>query len=146
MLAAMTTERAKNMMDEGYHCSQVVACHAAECLGLDKDYMITISSGFGGGCNHGDSCGVVIGAILALSLVYGTGHVDEQRDAVMKEKVREFTGKFVAVHKSTLCRDLLDGYDNADPNRVSKETTWDNCPGYCHTACEILDEMIGDRY
>lgn len=146
MLKKMELARASEMMDAGYHCSQVVACHAAECMGLDVNHMVRISSGLCGGCCNGDTCGAVSGAILAISLVYGSDGVDEERDAVMKEKVREFTAKFVAKHGSTLCRVLLDGYDNADPDRVSTETTWDNCPQYCATACEILDGIIGHVY
>lgn len=146
MLVKMTLERATEMMNAGYHCSQVLACHAAECLGLDMNHMIRISSGFGGGCAHGDTCGVITGAILAISLVYGSDGVDKERDAVMKDKIREFNAKFIEKHGSCLCRDLLDGYDNADPDRVSTETTWDNCPQYCTDACEILDEIIGHVY
>lgn len=146
MLKKMTLERATEMMDANYHCSQVVATHAAECMGLDVGRMVRMSSGLCGGCVHGDTCGTISGAILAISIVYGSDVVDEERDVVMKEKIREFTDKFVAKHGSTLCRDLLDGYDNADPNRVARDDTWAKCPQYCVTACELLDEIIGDTY
>jgi len=45
--------------------------HACEVLGLDKDLLLKVSGGLGGGCFHGDICGCVSGAIMAIGAVYG---------------------------------------------------------------------------
>ena len=45
-----------------------------------------------------------------------------------------------------LCRQLLGGYDKADPDAVAPDDAYDNCARYCATACRILDSLIGDRY
>ena len=58
MAEKMTKERATQlMMGDGYHCSQTVITHIAEVLGLDRDLLVKITAGLGGGCraerNHG---------------------------------------------------------------------------------------------
>ena len=142
----MTETRANEMMDAGYHCSQVVACHIAECMGLNVEEQMRLTAGLGGGCNHGDTCGVISAGILALGRVYGFDHYTEEQDTLLKDKVREFQAKFIEKHGATLCRELLENYDMADPDRVSTDTTWKNCGKYCEDTCAILDEMIGEFY
>ena len=146
MAEKMTEVRANEMMDQGYHCSQVVTCHIAECMGLDVAECMRMTAGLGAGCNHGDTCGVISAGVLALSRVFGFAVYDEEKDTLLKEKVREFQARFIELHGATLCRELLENYDAADPNRVSTETTWANCGKYCADACAILDEMIGEFY
>lgn len=140
----MTEEKARELMDAGYHCSQVLAYHIAEELNLDKSTWLRITSGLGGGCNHGDTCGAISGGAIGLGAVYGYDEENPgEKDDIIKGKVREFQERFIEKNGSVLCRDLLDGYDNADPNRVSKDDTWANCARYCAEAAEIFDELIG---
>lgn len=141
----MTEKRASEMLGGGYHCSQVVACHMAECMGLDKAEAMKMTAGLGAGCNHGDTCGAISAGVLALSRVYGFDVYDAEKDTLLKEKVREFQARFIALHGAVLCRELLENYDAADPDPVSTETTWDNCGKYCADACAILDEMLGEH-
>ena len=139
----MTEERAQELMGAGFHCSQVLAYHIAEELNLDKDMWLKITSALGGGCNHGDTCGAISGAMLGLGAVYGFSNENPgEVDTFIKEKSRELQARFIEKHGSVLCRDLLNGYDNADPNRESKPDTWDKCGLYCADAAEILDSII----
>lgn len=143
----MTVALADRLMEEGFHCSQCVFPYAAQRLGMDRTEAFRLSAGLGGGCFHGDSCGAVTGAILALSMVYGFDAPNPgEADEMLVAKVREFEAKFVQEHGALLCRQLLGGFDMADHEAEAPEGTYDNCPRYCETACRILDEMIGDRY
>jgi C_GCAxxG_C_C family probable redox protein len=143
----MTETRANEMMAVGFHCSQVVMCHVAEMMGTDVNYALRLTAGLGAGCNHGDTCGVISAGALALGLLYGFDQPNAaEENTLLIAKVREFQERFVALHGSTLCRVLLNGYDAADPNRQSTPTTWDNCGKYCEDACAILDDMIGADY
>ncbi|MBO4235930.1 MAG: C_GCAxxG_C_C family protein [Firmicutes bacterium] len=144
-MSKMTEEKANELMDAGYHCSQVLAYHVAEELGLDKAEWLKLTSGLGGGCNHGDTCGAITGAIIGLGAVYGfcEENYSEEKDEIIKEKVKELQERFIEKHGSVLCRDLLDGYDNADPNSESSDDTWDNCGMYCADAAVIWDEIVG---
>ena len=142
-MSKMTEEKANELMNAGYHCSQVLAYHIAEKFDLDKDEWLRITSGLGGGCNHGDTCGAITGAILGLGVALGFSEENPgEKDVYIKEKVRELQAKFIEKHGSVLCRDLLNGYDNADPNRVSKDDTWDKCGLYCADAAEIMDSIV----
>ena len=145
----MTEARAREIMDGGFHCSQVIIGHFADHMGMDeakKDELMRMTAGLGGGCNHGDTCGAISAGILALSSIFGFDRYTEEQDNQNKDKIREFQAKFIELHGSVLCRNLLDNYDGADPNRVSTDTTWANCAKYCEDACAILDEMIGTHY
>lgn len=145
--SCMTGGRAEALLDAGFYCSQCVFPYAACRLGMDEGHAYRMSAGLGGGCFHGDSCGAVTGAIMALGMVYGfdqpnSGEADERLIA----KVYEFEDRFRAENGGLLCRELLGGFDKADRKASAPEGTYDNCPKYCATACRILDEMIGEQY
>ena len=54
------------------------------------------SAGLGGGCFHGDSCGAVTGAAMALSIVFGFDRPNaEEADKPLIEKVHEFQKRFL---------------------------------------------------
>lgn len=143
----ITRERADAMMEQGFHCSQCVFPYAASRLGMDTAQALKLSAGLGGGCFHGDSCGAVTGGVMALGMVYGFDSPNaEEADALLVEKVQEFTARFQEKTGALLCRQLLNGFDKSDPDAVAPEGTYDNCAAYCAQACAILDEMIGDRY
>ena len=45
----MTVEKAAEFLGQGFHCSQCVIGYGADKLGLDKDLMLQVSGGLGGG-------------------------------------------------------------------------------------------------
>ena len=152
MAEKMTVEKARDfMMGQGFHCSQCVLSHTAEMVGLDKDLMLKLSAGLGGGCFHGDTCGTISAAVITLCAVYGYNqpHSGEQ-NAKMVEKINEFEQRFIAKHGSLLCRDLLGGYDFSKPGDSEKimgggaTGPLKNCPTYCTDVCDILDDMLKD--
>lgn len=143
----MTAQMADEMLSQGFHCSQCVFSYVAERLGMDKSAALKLSAGLGGGCFHGDSCGAITGAIMALGMVYGFDHPDaREEDAVLIAKVRELEQRFIAQNGSVLCRELLNGYDKADPNAVAPENTYRNCGKYCADACSVIDELLHTHY
>lgn len=104
----MTVFTADRLMNSGFHCSQCVFPYAAYRLGMDRAEALRLSAGLGGGCFHGDSCGAVTGAILALGLVYGFDQPDAaQEDRLLIARVREFEARFCAAHGACLCRERL---------------------------------------
>ena len=150
MAEKMTKERATQlMMGDGYHCSQTVITHIAEVLGLDRDLLVKITAGLGGGCFHGDVCGCVSAAIIGLSAVYGynTAGAAEQ-NAIMVGKLAEFKQKFIEENGSIVCKDLLDGKSFAIPEEaeeiMSTGLPFPRCPGFVESACRIWDEIVAD--
>ena len=147
MTEKMTTEKADAMMEHGYHCSQVVFGHLAELQGMDRNEALRLSAGLGGGGFHGEMCGTVSGAILALGLKYGYDKEDaEAENELLVEKIHEFEEKFIAKHGSLACRDLL-GYDMGKedgPDNMETDDTYANCSTFCKDACDIIEELLKD--
>lgn len=142
----MTEEKALALMEEGFHCSQVVYAYAAERLGMDRGQALKMTAALGGGVNHGDTCGTISGSAMALGTVFGFDTPDAEKDAALIKMIVDLQERFTAKHGSCLCRDLLDGYDKAVKGSVPNEHTFDNCQAYCTTACAILDEYLGSYY
>ena len=100
----MTEARADALMEDGFHCSQCVFPYAAFRLGMDRDEALRLSAGLGGGCFHGDSCGAVTGAAMALSIVFGFDRPNaEEADKLLIEKVHEFQKRFLEENGSASC-------------------------------------------
>lgn len=147
MAEKMTEARANEMMDQGYHCSQCVLMHAAETLGRDADDALRIASGLGGGLFHGDVCGTVTAAAVAISMRYGfSGPNPGEADDLLKAKVHEFEDRFLGRYGTLCCRELLGGYDctraEDDQPEGVPEDPWAHCGQYCEFACEVLDELL----
>jgi len=147
MAERIRKEYADTMMDRGYHCSQVVAAHVAECMGLDVKAALRLTAALGMGCNHGDTCGVISAGALAIGLCYGFDSPDaSEANTVLVGKVKEYERRFQSLHGSLLCRTLLKGYDAAIEGMQAPADTWDSCGSYCADGCAILDEMLGSFY
>lgn len=130
----------------GLHCSQCVLEAVSTDIGIDRDLALKISSGFGGGMCHGELCGAVTGAVMALSLKYGNvDGIDNEAKQKEYKIVRGFCKEFKNINGSILCRDLM-GVDFAEKeNRnIAKEKGLfkKNCPKYIKDAINILDEFL----
>lgn len=142
----MTTELAVTMFGQGFDCSQVVLSHVSDKLGISQETALKAAAAFGGGMWHGETCGCVVGALIALGLKYGTttpGDADG-KNSMLKMKA-EFEQKFCEAHGSCICRKIL-GYDLTIPEEMEKiqekkllETL---CPQVVCTACNILEEIL----
>ena len=101
-------EQATTLFANGYNCAQAVIGVFAEENGLDKNTALKLANGFGGGLRHGEVCGAVSGAILAIGLRCGfCVEQDFSQKAYCNEKTIEFINRFREKHGSILCRDLL---------------------------------------
>ena len=102
MEKTMTEARADALMEDGFHCSQCVFPYAAFRLGMDRDEALRLSAGLGGGCFHGDSCGAVTGAAMALSIVFGFDRPNaEEADKLLIERVFDYAhaGEIAVIRK-----------------------------------------------
>ena len=141
----LTREQAQEMMQSGLHCSQVVLGHFAEELGLDKEMLMKLAAGLGGGCKHGEICGTVTGAILALGYKYGlTDGPAEKENTILPEKIHELEDKILERHGTLNCRDFR-GFDKGKPEgpgNMPRDDMFEVCFGLCAEVCEIVDELI----
>ena len=142
----LTPAQAERQFSQGFHCSQVVLAHAADEVGLDEEMARRIAGGLGGGAFHGELCGCVSGAILALSLQYGFDQPFATEDSArLTAQISEFTRRFQEAHGSIVCRELLK-YDFADPEQarriMAEKLFLPLCPQLAASACAMLDEML----
>ena len=127
------------------HCSQIVLAEAAEEHGYDRGEAMRMASPFGGGMFRGDTCGAVLGALLAIGMKYGNcelGNTEQDKECI--KKVKEFQEKFTERYGSTICRELI-GFDFADPEQareaVESGRVYKICPGLVLGAIKILGEL-----
>ena len=143
----LDVEQAKEiMLGQGFHCSQVVIMHACEKLGIDPARAVKMAGGLGGGCFHGEVCGCVSAAILALGLGYGYNEPNSRdQNAILTAKVREFEQKFEERNGSLLCKGIL-GYNMAIPEEMQilreKGIIRATCPALVVDTCSLLDEFL----
>lgn len=145
----MTPENVLEKFMQKFNCAQIVFAHGAENLDIDMDIALKIPAVFGGGMHHGNECGAVTGALMAIGLKYGNNQPNQaEQVALALQKQAEFEEKFKALHQSIMCRDLLDGMDFGKPEDVPKIVqsglTATLCPKLVSNACYILDEILAD--
>jgi C_GCAxxG_C_C family probable redox protein len=131
----------------GFNCSQSVLAAYCTDLDLDEDLALRVASGFGGGMGRrGDTCGAVSGAIMVLSLKYGS---IAPQDKATKEKtyqqVRAFVERFQEHNGAVRCNDLLE-VDISTPAGLNLARTdgrmKQRCPGFVGDAAELLEEYL----
>ena len=128
----------------GFHCANCSLCPWADALGYDEEELLRMSSAFGGGMFHGETCGAVTGSLMAIGLALGGG--PEQLELLI-EKTGEFQRAFEQRFGSTVCQKLI-GYNNGDPeeHRKAEESgiLMDLCPELVCGAVEILNGLLAD--
>lgn len=130
---------------KGFDCGQVVLMAFADELGYDEEELARVSSAFGGGMFHGDTCGAVCGALMALGMRYGHDSFGQNdRKQKIQEKATEFEHSFIVQRGSLYCRDLL-GYDVAKGEfeaAVEAGAVIDCCPTCVLTAIAEVQRLF----
>ncbi len=142
-----TVDQAVVLFQQGFSCSQAVCAAHAPSLGLSRDMALKVAAGFGGGlARHGEVCGAVTGAIMAIGLK--TGSI-EAADIAAKEKTYAMTHQaieqFKDRHGSILCRELL-GCNIGQPEGLRQardgQLFTTRCPRFVQDAAEIVSALI----
>lgn len=146
-LREMTEDKAREGFGGGFDCSMLVAGHCSHALGMDEKDALKMAAGFGGGMWHGETCGCVTGALMALGLKYGNCELGdkETKDAFLAKKAA-FEAAFAEENGSLICREIL-GNDLSTPEGMEKimaeNLLMTRCPKLVCSACEIMDGLLG---
>jgi C_GCAxxG_C_C family probable redox protein len=141
------SERAKELLKEGYSCSQAVFATFCEELGLDKDTALKIADAFGGGIGHmGLTCGAITGAAMVAGLRHGrTAAADNEAKQRTSRIVKALAEAFREKHGTIACAALL-GCNVGTPEGMQyfKEHGFRNtkCLQYVADAAAILDDIL----
>ena len=103
-----TGEKAVAYFNEGYNCAESTLLALSDFLEIECRYIPRVAGGFGGGIGkHGEICGALSGAIMALGIVFGR---ENAKDREGKEKMygiaESFVLKFEREFRCIRCRDL----------------------------------------
>lgn len=131
---------------EGFDCSQIVLASVCDKLNLSDEDALKVAACFGGGMWHGQTCGCVVGSLMALGMKYATTKPNDKegKDKLLQLKA-QFEEKFCEKHGSCLCKEIL-GYDLSKEDEMAKimeeKLLETKCPKVVLDACDILEEMI----
>lgn len=142
----MTKQEIDTLLGQGYDCGQIVLLSAAVKLGLTREQALRICAGFGGGMLAGETCGAVVGALMAIGCKNGAWQPGDlaAKNAVMAQ-IASFRTQFAEKNGSCMCRDLL-GYNIGIPEEAEKigelGLTQKICPGVILSAVELLNDFL----
>ncbi len=142
-------ERAEQLLQQQYHCSQALFGAFAHDFGLDLKTAFKISTCFGGGMRQGGTCGCITAAMLVLGMAMGFYDAqDRELEVYGNQKTNEFIKRFTAAMDGKVyCRDIL-GRDISKPEDMAiirkEKLILKKCPRAIQVSIEILEDMLSD--
>lgn len=142
-------EKAEQLLQQQYHCSQALFGAFADDFGFDLKTAFKISTCFGGGMRQGGVCGCITASLLVLGLAFGFyDSQDKEREVYGNKKTEEFIRLFTEKMGGVVnCRDIL-GKDIAKPEEMAfvrrEKLILQKCPRALHISIDILEEMLAE--
>lgn len=143
-------EKAEQLLQQQYHCSQALFGAFAEEIGLDLKTAFKISTCFGGGMRQGGICGCITAAMLVLGMAIGFyDSQDKELELYVNKKTDEFIKRFTGQMQGDInCRDIL-GRDISEPTgmaSIRKEgLILKKCPRALNASIDILEDMLKEH-
>lgn len=146
-----SAERAMQLFQEGYSCSQAVVGAFCEETGMDFETAMKLSSSFGGGMGRlREVCGAVTGMFMVAGLLHGFADPADKEKRVQHYKlIQSLAQQFKEENGSLICRELT-GL-STDTNRLIPEerkgeyAKKHSCVELVGQAAAMLDEIIKAR-
>ncbi len=140
-------EKAQQLLQQQYHCSQALFGAFAEDFGLDIKTALRLSTCFGGGMREGGTCGCITAALLVLGLALGFYDAqDRDLEVYGNKKTQEFIHRFQEQMDGHIyCRDIL-GKNIALPEDMAvirqEKLILKKCPRALNITITLLEEML----
>ena len=145
-------ERAKELFQQGYACSQAVALAFADVVKMDETTLSKLSLPFGGGLGRLRlTCGAVSGMAIIIGLAFSdVENSDENKKniyAITQELCKEFENK----NGSIICADLLSGANlhvtvGGEAEKRGEEYYKKRpCAELVYRAADILEKYLIDK-
>ncbi len=113
--------RVREVLSRCRNCAQTSFSVLDEEFGLDGGPVLRALTPFPGIALRGETCGAVVGSLMALGLVYGREDLDDWHGYVRSlPPARRFCRRFQEQNGSTACANILEAkmgraYNLADP-------------------------------
>ena len=139
---------AKNYFLQGYNCTQSVVLAYEDLFDMDRNLLLRMSSGFGGGMGRlREVCGALSGVFMVIGALYG---YDEAKDYEGKKelyaRIQELASRYKDIQGSIVCREILGlskGADAPVPEKRTEEYYKKRpCPDIVGMAATILEEYL----
>lgn len=141
-------EKAMELFESGYNCSQSVVLAFSDLLEVDEKVLARLSSSFGGGMGRlREVCGAVTGAFMVLGVLYGYDQAETGlKKAEHYARIQHLAEQFSNETGSIVCRELL-GLDKKKDSPTPEKRTAEYykkrpCRELVGLSAEILEEMI----
>lgn len=136
-------EKAQSLFKQGYNCSQSVALAFDEEMGLEKDMIAKIISGFGGGMGRmREVCGCVSGMVFVISSLYGySDPKDFDSKKELYQRINQVANTFKEKNGSIICKELL-GLEKKDGIVPEKRTDAYYKKRPCSELCKIAGDIL----
>ena len=142
-------EKAVQLLNQQYHCSQALFGSFAEDFGLDLKTAFKISTCFGAGMRQDGTCGCITASLLILGLALGFyDSQDRELEVYANNKTEELIRLFTEKMDGAVnCRDIL-GKDITRPEEMAvirqEGLILKKCPRALNVSIDILEEMLAD--
>ncbi|MBQ9757837.1 MAG: C_GCAxxG_C_C family protein [Clostridia bacterium] len=144
-------EKAKELFEQGYNCSQAVLGAFCEDLGMDFETAMKLSSSFGGGMGRmREVCGAVSGLFMAAGLKYGYNSPEDTEGKAKHYKlIQNLADAFKQKNGSIICRELL-GQDAKGNSHIPEKRTDEYykkrpCSELVKDAALIFEEILKNK-
>ena len=102
-------QKVTETLDRSKNCAQTSFAVLQEEFDLEGGPILKALTPFPGIALRGETCGAVIGCLMAIGLVYGRDDLDDWKGYLASlPPSRRFCRRFEEEHGSTACADLLE--------------------------------------
>jgi len=102
------SQKARDLLPQCGNCAQTAFFVLREEFGLDGQDILKALTPFPGLALRGETCGAVTGSLMAIGLVFGRERLDDWKGYTDSlSPARHFCKRFVDLHRSTACGDIL---------------------------------------
>lgn len=122
-------EKAREYFIKGYNCAQSVVLAFEDLIPIDKETLINLSAGFGGGFGRTRNlCGAVSAMAIVLGVLQDKSFGDDKEEIANSKKeiykrISDLDAQFKEINGSDNCAVLLANVKNLTAGSVPEERT-----------------------
>ncbi len=105
----MLDHRVDNYMSISHHCAQTSFLALSEQFGFENQDIVKSLTPLPGIAETGQTCGVVIGSLIVMGLIFGRDRIDDwEKYRSSLKPAGLFVNKFKAEYGSLMCGDIIE--------------------------------------
>ena len=106
---SVLAQKVRDILAQSGNCAQTSFAVLQQEVDLEGGTILKALTPFPGIALRGETCGAVIGCLMAIGLVYGRDKLDDWKGYIASlPPSRRFCRRFEAAHGSTSCANLLE--------------------------------------